>query len=213
MFPQEVDKSLKERGDHAASTMRAQNRAETGARQRLLQAKRSSVGANTEAQFLLQTNTNQFDRVKGYTIGNCGLRLGSSVIGPNQVGLARNPLGGITMKVLKAITFAVLTASSGLSLACDAEFNITLQTFGEGVLVELRLGEPGQSRVVKAARSSGGLVQFAPLCPGRYFLAIGDDESVSVTPVRNFENGVVYSSRITLQRGAGNVSRKSRKSL
>jgi len=117
------------------------------------------------------------------------------------------------MKLFKAITIAAIIVGSSLSHACDVEFNITLQTFGEGVLVELRSGEPGRSRVVKSARSSGGLVQFAPLCPGSYFLAIGDDESVSVTPGRIFENGVVYSSRITLQRGAGNVSRKSRKSL
>jgi len=117
------------------------------------------------------------------------------------------------MKAVKAITLAALTVGSSLSHACDAEFNITLQTFGEGVLVELRSSEPGKSRVVKSARSSGGLVQFAPLCSGSYFLAIGDDQSVSVTPVRHFENGVAYSSRITLQRGAGNVSHKSRNSL
>ncbi len=88
-----------------------------------------------------------------------------------------------------------------------------LQTFGENVNVELRRGTPGKSRPVTSQRSRGGHVGFSDLCPGSYFLAIGNEDYVSVTPTRQFEMDHVYSSRITMQRGSGNVSKQSRKSL
>lgn len=115
-----------------------------------------------------------------------------------------------TLKMLLSIGLA---GFANAALACSTQWNITLETFGEGVLVELRMGRPGSSRVVKATPSSGGTVIFSALCAGDYFLAIGNDESVSVTPVRQFQDSASYSSRITVQRGAGNVSRQSRKSL
>jgi hypothetical protein len=115
-------------------------------------------------------------------------------------------------KIWKLVLSALLMVGNAV-YACNIDFNITLQTFGEGVLVELRSGSPGRSRVVSSTRSSGGNVSFSSLCPGNYFLAIGNDESVSVTPVRQFEENVVYSSRLTMQRGSGNVGRQSRKSL
>ncbi len=99
------------------------------------------------------------------------------------------------------------------AIACNISFTIELQTFGENVTVELRSGSPGKSRPVKSQRSQGGQVGFYSLCPGNYFLAIGNDDNVSVTPVRNFVENVSYSSRITMQRGAGNVSKQSRKNL
>ena len=103
--------------------------------------------------------------------------------------------------------------SVGSALACNTEYNITLETFGEGVLVELRSGSPGSSSVVRATQSSGGIVRFNNLCPGNYFLAIGNGDNVSVTQTRYFENDSIYTGRITMQRVGGNVSNKSRKSL
>ena len=97
--------------------------------------------------------------------------------------------------------------------ACNIDFSIELQTFGENVTVELRSGAPGRSHPVKSQRSQGGRVSFDNLCPGSYFLAIGNEDSVSVTPVRQFESDRGYTSRITLQRGSGNVSKQSRKAL
>lgn len=116
--------------------------------------------------------------------------------------------------MIKHLFFTLLfLVVSGSALACNTEYNITLETFGEGVLVELRLGSPGNSKVVRSTKSSGGSVSFSNLCPGNYFLAIGNDDNVSVTQTRFFENDMVYSGRIVLQRGSGNVSKKSRKSL
>ena len=97
--------------------------------------------------------------------------------------------------------------------ACSTIWNITLETFGEGVTVELCFGKPGNSKVVGTRQSSGGQVGFRDLCAGNYFLAIGNSEQVSVTPVRSFQDGASYSSKIVVQRGAGNVSRRSRSSL
>jgi hypothetical protein len=117
------------------------------------------------------------------------------------------------MKINSKLAVSILLMAGNAAYACNIEFNITLQTFGEGVLVELRSGSPGRSKVVRSTKSSGGNVSFSSLCPGSYFLAIGNNESVSVTPVRYFEEDVAYSSRITMQSGTGNVGRQSRKSL
>ena len=116
------------------------------------------------------------------------------------------------MKKLIPVAFFSLVMNSA-AFACSAQYNITLETFGEGVLVELRSGSPGNSKVVRSARSTGGNVNFSGLCQGNYFLAIGNSESVSVTPVRFVQNGAVYTSRITMQRGSGKVSRQSRSGL
>lgn len=96
---------------------------------------------------------------------------------------------------------------------CDIEFNIELETFGEGVTVELRAGVPGNSKILSTKSSRGGHVGFSGLCAGKHFLAIGNGESVSVTPTRDFESGRRYSSRLTMQRGSGNVSSRSRGAL
>ena len=53
------------------------------------------------------------------------------------------------------ISTLLLLGVAGSALACNTEYNITLQTFGEGVLVELRSGSPGNSRVVQSRRSNG----------------------------------------------------------
>ena len=118
------------------------------------------------------------------------------------------------MDICKNLIFgAVLLAHSAFALACSTEFTINLETFGEGVTVELRKGAPGNSKIIKTQRSSGGKVYFGSLCPGSYFLAIGNAETVSVTPVRQFEDYASYTSNIRMQRGSGNVSKKSRSTL
>lgn len=113
----------------------------------------------------------------------------------------------------RSLILALLMGMAGAAAACNIEYSIELNTFGEGVQVELRAGTPGSSRVVRTSRSSGGAVVFSPLCADTYFLAIGNDDSVSVTQPRYFQEDRRYTSRITVQRGGGNVTRSSRKSL
>ncbi|EGV16136.1 hypothetical protein [Thiocapsa marina] len=115
----------------------------------------------------------------------------------------------MSRSVLLALGLTLLPAAQ----ACDTTWDITLVTFGEGVSIELRAGSPGTSRVLATRQSSGGHVVFSNLCAGDYFLAIGNNETVNVTPVRTFEDGADYQSRITVQTGSGNVSTRSRSSL
>lgn len=113
----------------------------------------------------------------------------------------------------KAFVYAFMLFFAKTSFSCDIAYNVQLETFGEGVLVELRSGKPGTSTMIKSQRSNGGTVSFTGLCQANYFLAIGNDDSVNVTQSRFFAEGSTYTSKITVQRGSGNVSRQSRKSL
>jgi hypothetical protein len=116
---------------------------------------------------------------------------------------------------MKRIIFAVSLALSSVAsaFACSTDFTINLETFGAGVSVELRRGAPGSSKLIKTQQSSGGTVYFSGLCAGSYFLAIGDSEQVNVTPVRQFEDYMQYTSSIRMQKGSGNVTKKSRSAL
>lgn len=114
---------------------------------------------------------------------------------------------------MRLVALVIMLFASLSACACDIEFQINLKTLGETVTVELRKGTPGHSRIVSSKQSSGGRVRFDGICPGNYFLAIGDDNYVSVTPVRTFEEGHGYESNIRLQRGHGNVEKKSRSGL
>jgi hypothetical protein len=85
------------------------------------------------------------------------------------------------MKEAIVLVAALMLAPN--SSACSTTYNITLETFGEGVTVELRFGAPGKSKALGTRRSSGGRVDFDKLCAGDYFVAIGNGDRVSVTPV------------------------------
>jgi len=115
--------------------------------------------------------------------------------------------------VKKALLLLAGLAVLPAAQACSTDWDITLETFGEGVTIELRSGVPGKSKVVATRKSHGGQVAFHKLCGGKYFLAIGNEEQVSVTPVRTFENNAAYSSSIVVQMGQGNVKTRSRSSL
>ena len=115
-------------------------------------------------------------------------------------------------------SFALLIAASfgaagPAHAACSTVLEVQLQTFGAGVTVELRRGSPGSSSVVASQKTTGGTIYFRRLCPGHYFMAIGNDEDVQVTPEHDFEDNHQYQSKITMQSGTGNIGRRSRKSL
>jgi hypothetical protein len=117
------------------------------------------------------------------------------------------------MLVLALVLPLTMAAAGPSHAACTTSYTVELDTFGEGVQIELRSGVPGHSKIVNAQRSSGGTVQFPGLCAGSYFLAIGNEDDVEVTPVHQFEENHIYRSHITVQTGSGNVEKKSRKSL
>lgn len=84
------------------------------------------------------------------------------------------------------LLFAPLPAMPAAA-ACSTTLAVNFQDTNGATVVELRLGVPGSSRLVDRKEPSGGSVNFSGLCPGSYFLAIGDQDYVGVTPVHQFE--------------------------
>lgn len=83
------------------------------------------------------------------------------------------------MRLLIALAALLVSVQS---FACDTDYTINVTTYGARVLVELRSGKPGNSQVVYSASTRGGVVKFSDICAGNYFFAIGDAETVDVTP-------------------------------
>ena len=98
-------------------------------------------------------------------------------------------------------------------LNCNISFKVTLETYGANVNVELRVGEIGNSFPIVVKQASGGELDYLGLCPGRYFIAIGDDKNVSTTPVEDFVSGKKYTSRVHLTKGVGNMGNARRETL
>jgi hypothetical protein len=96
---------------------------------------------------------------------------------------------------------------------CGIELNVILETFGEDVNVELRSGELGNSFPLVVKRAKSSKLHYDGLCEGNYFIAIGNDDQVSTTPVERFVKGTVYTSTVTLTKGVGNVSSHDRRNL
>jgi hypothetical protein len=96
---------------------------------------------------------------------------------------------------------------------CQIDFDVELKTFGQDVTVELRVGEIGTSFPLEVKRASGGNLHYENLCPGKYFIAIGDEKQVSTTPVRDFEFGQSYTSTVELTSGTGNMGSSRRERL
>ena len=117
-----------------------------------------------------------------------------------------------------ACLFALLTAGGLLAsprahAACATVLQVKLLAIGDDVTIELRRGTPGNSRVVATQKANRGAATFRRLCAGKYFMAIGNDEDVEVTPVHDFQDYHQYQSTIRMQQGAGNIARRPRKAL
>lgn len=188
------------------------------------------LGTGTESLFHLRTNLRYGCTVFRHYLDNSGGNVkaaleqyGGADMGDEEfarrVIAAKNQVWKYPGKPEPALTKAKPKTEASTfipparSPSCNIEFNIELETFGEGVSVELRAGVPGNSKILSTKSSRGGHVGFSGLCAGKHFLAIGNGDSVSVTPTRDFESGHRYSSRLTMQRGAGNVSSRSRGAL
>lgn len=96
---------------------------------------------------------------------------------------------------------------------CDIKFDVTLETYGASVKVELRVGEVGNSFPLVIKEASGGKLNYSGLCEGKYFIAIGNDKEVSTTPMQEFKYGINYTSNVTLTKGVGNMGSTRREKL
>jgi hypothetical protein len=119
-----------------------------------------------------------------------------------------------------ALALGIALASAEAS-ACSTTLTVNLTVelepvdAGKNLLIELRQGAVGHSKVVNRQHFRGrtGTVYFAELCAGSYFMDIGNGPPVAVTPVREFDDGQRYVSTIRVSFTSGNVARRRRGGL
>jgi len=112
---------------------------------------------------------------------------------------------------------------SSSAFACSTVYTINLQVElspeiakqGDDILVELRSGAVGRSKVVSNQKLHGknGTVSFSGLCAGAYFVDIGNGDLVAVAPVHNFSDGAHYVSTIRVSFTTGNVATQRRSNI
>ncbi len=96
---------------------------------------------------------------------------------------------------------------------CNIQYLVKLETYGANVNVELRVGEVGDSFPLVIKQAQDGEINYTGLCPGKYFIAIGDDKNVSTTPIRDFATNNRYTSTVQLTKGVGNMGSARREKL
>jgi len=83
------------------------------------------------------------------------------------------------------------------------------------ILVELRQGSPGTSKVFDKQYIEGrtGTVSFSNMCAESYFITIGNGEIVAVGPVRQFGKSESRHTRVRVTQSSGNIGTRSRSGL
>ena len=104
---------------------------------------------------------------------------------------------------------------TSLTVNLTVELSPALAKMGENLLIELRQGVVGHSKVVNSQKFHGrsGTVFFSNLCGGSYFMDIGNGPSVAVTPVHQFGDHGRYTSTIRVSFSSGNVATRNRSGL
>jgi hypothetical protein len=97
----------------------------------------------------------------------------------------------------------------------EVMFDSTITQGTNRVMVELRQGEPGASRVFDTKYFEGrtATVSFMHMPAGSFFIAIGNGDLVAVGPVRRFSDGQRIHTRISVTQSSGNIGTRSRRSL
>jgi hypothetical protein len=105
--------------------------------------------------------------------------------------------------------------STSLTVNLTVELSPALAKAGEDILIELRQGVVGHSKVMNSQKFHGktGTVFLSNLCAGSYFMDIGNGQFVAVTPVHQFGDNGRYVSTIRVSFSSGNVATKNRNEL
>lgn len=113
----------------------------------------------------------------------------------------------------EAMALSRCTASYTIDVTVEFGSEITLNK--NQIMVELRQGVPGASKVFDTRYIEGrtGTVSFPRMCPGSYFIVIGNGDSVAVGPVRHFSEGQKVHTRVRVTPSSGNISSKRRSDL
>lgn len=136
------------------------------------------------------------------------------------------PLGGVHSFVRRVLIFLGLiptalplaanaACSTNLTVNLTVELSPALAKAGEDILIELRQGVVGRSKVINSQKFHGktGTVFFGNLCAGSYFMDIGNGQLVAVTPVHEFGDNGRYVSTIRVSFSEGNVATRNRNEL
>ncbi len=105
--------------------------------------------------------------------------------------------------------------AASYTIDVTVELSSTITRGQNRVMVELRQGAPGTSKVFDTKYFEGqtGTVSFSKMCAGSYFIAIGNGDSVAVGPVRQFSDSQSVHTRVRVTPSSGNVSTRSRSGL
>lgn len=96
---------------------------------------------------------------------------------------------------------------------CNIDYSITLEAFSPDTKVELRSGELGNSFSLGIRAAKEGKVGFTSLCPGSFFIAVGNEMDISLGPVQEFSKGKIYNSKVHMTRDLGNMKTMRRELL
>ena len=117
----------------------------------------------------------------------------------------------------------ITSHSSGSLAGCSALYTINLTvelgsdlTNGkDNVLVELRQGAPGTSKVLNKKEFAGrsATVVFSGLCAGPYFIDVGNRDKVAVGPVHDIRGGQQLNTTVRVTSSMGNIGVRSRNGL
>jgi hypothetical protein len=112
-------------------------------------------------------------------------------------------------------TVAIPRNTASYTIDIAVQFNSTITRGENRLMVELRQGVPGSSRVFDTKYFEGqtATVSFSQMPPGSYFVAIGNGDSVAVGPVRQFSDGQRVNTRMRVTYSSGNVGTRSRSGL
>jgi len=124
---------------------------------------------------------------------------------------------------LVAVTCTLPSLSPSSLAACSASYTINLTvelgsdlTNGkDNVLVELRQGAPGTSKVLNKKEFVGrsATVVFSGLCAGAYFIDVGNGEKVAVGPIHDIRDGQQLNTTVRVTPSMGNIGVRSRNGL
>jgi len=112
-------------------------------------------------------------------------------------------------------TVAIPRNAASYTINIAVQFNSTITRGENRLMVELRQGVPGSSRVFDTKYFEGqtATVSFSQMPPGSYFVAIGNGDSVAVGPVRQFSDGQRVNTTMRVTYSSGNVGTRSRSGL
>lgn len=136
--------------------------------------------------------------------------------GASREALARQQALPETEKQRHAATeMAQPRCTASYTIDVTVELNSEITQGSNRLMVELRQGAPGKSKVFDTKYIDGrtGVVSFSNLCADSYFIAIGNGDTVAVGPVHQFGEGERRRTKVRVTQSSGNIGTKKRNGL